>query len=225
MAGLSNPLGTRVTVMPYQRVLRYRNGELSDVLKPGRHRAPFGSVHDVVVDLRDQIVAVGSQEVLTSDGIAVRLSAAVTWRVVDPVAFHERTTDTAGHLYVAIQLVLREPVQRRTIDEALAQRDAMAAEALPRLATAIEGLGLEVRRFAIRDVTVPADVRAAFGQVVTAKQQALAALERARGESAALRSLANAARVLEQHPVLVQLRTVETAARAGGTVVLERPSG
>ena len=225
MAGLTNPLGARVTVMPYQRVLRYRNGELSDVLEPGRHRAPFGSVHDVVVDLRDQLVAVGSQEVLTSDGIAVRLSAAVTWRVTDPVTFHERTTDTAGHLYVAIQLVLREPVQRRSIDEALAERDAMAAEALPPLTAAIEGLGVEVRRFAIRDLTVPADVRAAFGQVVTARQQALAALERARGESAALRSLANAAQVLEQHPVLVQLRTVETAARAGGTVVLERPRG
>jgi hypothetical protein len=61
----------------------------------------------------------------------------------------------------------------------------------------------------------PAELKRAFGEVLKAKQEGQAALERARGESAALRNLANAARVLEGNPALSQLPTVLTRVRDG----------
>jgi len=64
--------------------------------------------------------------------------------------------------------------------------------------------------------------------VLKAKQKGLAALERARGESAALRNLANAVRVLEGNPALMNLRLLQSlsaAQNAGNTLVLGMPGG
>jgi hypothetical protein len=64
-----------------------------------------------------------------------------------------------------------------------------------------------------------------FAQVVSAKKEGLAALEKARGETAALRHLANAAKVLEDNPNLMQLRVVQAIGQApGSTLVLGMPS-
>ena len=57
-------------------------------------------------------------------------------------------------------------------------------------------------------------------KVVLARPRGQAELERARAEAAALRSLANTARLLADHPALLQLRTVQAAERSGSTVVL-----
>jgi hypothetical protein len=74
----------------------------------------------------------------------------------------------------------------------------------------------------------PADLKRAFADVLKAKQEGQAALERARGESASLRNLANAARVLEGNPALMNLRLMQSltaAQNAGNTVVLGLPGG
>ena len=73
----------------------------------------------------------------------------------------------------------------------------------------------------------PADLKRAFADVLKAKQEGHSALERARGESAALRNLANAARVLEGNPALMNLRLMQSlsaAQNAGSTLVLGVPN-
>ena len=75
---------------------------------------------------------------------------------------------------------------------------------------------------------MPNDLKRAFADVLKAKQEGQVALERARGESAALRNLANAARVLEGNPALMNLRLMQslaTAQNAGSTLVLGIPGG
>jgi regulator of protease activity HflC (stomatin/prohibitin superfamily) len=75
----------------------------------------------------------------------------------------------------------------------------------------------------------PGDLKKTFAEVVRAQKQGQAALEQARGETAALRNLANAARMLEKNPALLQLRTLHTisglAGQGGVTVVLGLPPG
>jgi hypothetical protein len=75
---------------------------------------------------------------------------------------------------------------------------------------------------------LPNDLKRAFADVLKAKQEGQAALERARGESAALRNLANAARVLEGNPALMNLRLMQSltaAQHAGNTLVVGVPGG
>jgi regulator of protease activity HflC (stomatin/prohibitin superfamily) len=73
------------------------------------------------------------------------------------------------------------------------------------------GVGVKVREVVVRDVILPIDIRRAATELVAAKAQGLAALEAARSESAALRSLANSAKLLDAHPALAQLRLVQAA--------------
>jgi hypothetical protein len=80
----------------------------------------------------------------------------------------------------------------------------------------------------VKDVIFPADLKRAFAETLKAKQEGQAALERARGETAALRNLANAARVLDGNPALMNLRLVQSitaAQNAGHTLVFGMPGG
>jgi regulator of protease activity HflC (stomatin/prohibitin superfamily) len=72
----------------------------------------------------------------------------------------------------------------------------------------------------------PGEMKKAFAQVVKAQKDGQAALEKARGETAALRSLANAARMMDDNPYLLQLRALQAFADSGGnTLVLGMPNG
>jgi len=68
-----------------------------------------------------------------------------------------------------------------------------------------------LEQVAIRDLTLPGELKKLFTQVVKARQEGLATLERARGETAALRNLANAAALVERSPQLLQLRALQVA--------------
>ena len=70
---------------------------------------------------------------------------------------------------------------------------------------------------------LPGELRRAAMDVVVARERGRAELERARAEAATLRSLANTAQLLEEHPALLHLRTLQTASEPGTTVVLVPP--
>jgi regulator of protease activity HflC (stomatin/prohibitin superfamily) len=82
-------------------------------------------------------------------------------------------------------------------------------------------LGVELAEVDVKDVMLPGPTKRLLAQVVEARQQGLAALEKARGETAALRNLANAASLLEEKPALLQLRMLhQLETTSGNTVVL-----
>ena len=76
----------RLTVEPGQCALAYRDGTLSRVLRPGTHRL-YGAVSTVVVDVRERLVSLAPQEVLTSDGVSLRITLALRIIVTDAVAY------------------------------------------------------------------------------------------------------------------------------------------
>lgn len=211
-----------VTVMPYERVVHYRRGKLQDVLEPGRHRLwGFGHSHRRV-DVRVQLFDVRPQEVPTSDGVTVKVSAAARLRVVDPVLHVQFSDDPHALVYDAVKTWLRHTIRDLTLDEVVA---GIVVDAVPdEVAAAATQVGYEVSDFGVRDVLLPADIRRANEDLVASRRQAQVALERTRGEVAVLRALANSAKILEDHPTLAALRLAETAAAHGGTVVVERPA-
>jgi len=131
-------------------------------------------------------------------------------------------------LYTAAQLALRAVAAEATVETLLAQRLDVGAQLLARVQPAVTDLGLTVHAVDVKDVAFPADLKRAFADVLKAKQEGQAALERARGESAALRNLANAARLLGGNPALMNLRLMQSLASAqtaGSTLVLGVPGG
>lgn len=196
--------------------LLYRKGRFDHLIEPGG-RWIFGTgVRVGRVDTRRRLLVLSSQEVLTSDNVQLRLSAVVAYTVIDaPRALHEFQSYEL-ELHVAAQLALRTVVAEAEVDDLLERRHSLG----DRLTGLVRGrsgeLGIEVSSVELRDVTLPGSLKSAFADVLQARAEGRASLERARGESAALRNLANAARVLDGNPALMNLRVLQTIAQDSG---------
>jgi regulator of protease activity HflC (stomatin/prohibitin superfamily) len=218
------PLFTQnLTVQPWQRALERLDGARTVVLEPGRHPQRMRATYQVL-DLREQVLTLAPQEVLTADGVTVKVTAALRWRMADPVAYTETVTDPLSRVYLAVQVALREGLAPLDTDAVVrTARQAVADSATAAARESGAAVGVDVLEVVVKDVILPADLRAAYASVVTARQRAQAQLEAARAETAALRSLANGAQLLDDHPALAQLRIIQSLP-IGSTIELRLPA-
>lgn len=202
-------LTTHTTVPTRQARLVYKDGALVTVLGSGRHRAVRGAFY-VDVDLRERMFTTSVQEMPSSDGLTVRATITIRWAVTDPVRYHEVSAEPLSTIYLAAQVALREQVAGLTLDQ-VAQRGLTASVDSLRtpIAAAAAHVGVTVLDVVLKDVLLPPELRAAATELAAAKQRGQARLEEARAETAALRSLANGAQLLDKHPALAQLRLVQ----------------
>ena len=208
--------------------LLYRDGKFAQVLQPGRHVRWGRALNYAPFDTRKTTLHVAAQEVLTADNVSVKFSLMVTYQIADPIKAAHETQTWHADLYNAAQLALRTVISGVAIETLLTQRNAIDAQLLPLVQPVAAKIGVNVLAVEVKDVILPPDLNRAFAETLKAKQEGHAALERARGESAALRNLANAARVLEGNPALMNLRLVQSisaAQGAGHTLVFGMPAG
>ena len=213
----------RITVFEYTHALRFVRGQFAGVLSPGSYWifSPLTSIH--VLEGRPRIITIPGQELLSSDGVALKVSVLLEVRVSDPKAATLASASYEESLYAKAQASLRVAVGERPIEEVLQSRGELSARLQADVEPAASALGLELRSISIKDIMFPGSLKEAFSQPARARQEAQAALERARGETAALRSLANAARMLENNPDLFQLRLLQAASEAGKVVLNVMP--
>jgi regulator of protease activity HflC (stomatin/prohibitin superfamily) len=112
-----------------------------------------------------------------------------------------------------LQQALRAAVATSDVEALLANRTELGPGMLAHARPVAERLGLALERVEVRDLTLPGELKKLFAQVVKARQEGRAALERARGETAALRNLANAATLVEAKPQLLELRALHVASQ------------
>jgi regulator of protease activity HflC (stomatin/prohibitin superfamily) len=208
--------------------LLYHKGKFVEVLRAGRH-IRWGRHYTLdAQDVRKASLLIAGQDVITADNVGLKLSLLVAYQVTDPVSAAHQTQNWQGDLYNAAQLALRAVVSGIGFEALLTQRLAIGAPLLARVQTEAAKIGINALGVEVKDVMFAADVKRAFADVLKAKQEGQAALERARGESASLRNLANAARVLDGNPALMNLRLMQSlmaAQNAGNTLVLGMPGG
>ena len=181
-----------------------------------------------LIDLRKTSLLVAGQEVLTADNVGLKLSLLVTCQITDPAKAAHETQNWLGDLYNSAQLAVRAVVGGVAVEALLNQRLEIGAQLLARVQPEAAKIGINVLAVEVKDVMFPPDLKRAFADVLKAKQEGQAALERARGESASLRNLANAARLLDGNPALQNLRLMQSltaAHNAGNTLVLGVPGG
>lgn len=223
--------GGRVTVYPWQRGLLYRRGAFVRALPPGRHASHAFGREVFVVPAERAPVQVFAQETLSADGFPVKLGASAELRLADARRAFEagRSGRAEEAMRLALSTGLRDAARARPLDALVAaDRAALEAElAGPALREAAAEAGYELGRVALRDFILPAEVRRMLTEPERARREGLAALERARGETAALRSLANAARLMRGNPDLATLRVLQSLQAAPGrpapTLVLGTP--
>ncbi|MFN0219152.1 MAG: SPFH domain-containing protein [Hyphomicrobium sp.] len=218
-----------VTIDEGSRGVVYKHGVFQNEVGPGVYWAMLGRKIRVV-DQKEQQLLVPIQEVLSADRLPVKLSALATYKVVEP----RKSLETSSNgpmtpLYYAMQLAIRDLAAELPLEQLIDQRTKLDARLLEKSKAAFADQGCELIRIALRDVVMSAEIRRLASDVVRAKMEAAAALERARGEQASLRSLANAARMLKGNPELMNLRVLQSLSvgpgKAAPTIILSGGAG
>jgi regulator of protease activity HflC (stomatin/prohibitin superfamily) len=163
---------------------------------------------------------VSGQEVLTADRVSLKVSLIAEFTVVDARKAVTVAESYSDALYGRLQLALREAVASRDLDVALAERGELGTQITASVVGAAQELGLDLHQVQVRDFMMAGGLREAYANVLLAKQEGLAALERARGEASALRSLANTAELMERHPGLMQLRLLQAVEAGTGNKIV-----
>jgi len=172
------------------------------------------------LDLRPTQLTVSGQDLLTADGVAVKLSVIAEYAVIDPVRALQSTQNTYAAVYAELQKAIRQIVTVSTIDEVIEQRPTYAQRLMAIAAAPVAALGFELQSADVKDIILSGDFKKAMGQLAIARKQGLVSLEKARGETAALRHLANTARMLDDNPNLMQLRLVQTLGESTGNTIV-----
>jgi regulator of protease activity HflC (stomatin/prohibitin superfamily) len=216
-----------LVVYEWQWALLFKNGKFARVLKPGLYRF-LAPATWMVLDRRMQTMAVPGQEVLTKDALGIKLTLHVEYMIEDAVRMIKvlpawTHADVVNAIYPMIQLPIREAVAEHTLDELLQNRDMLPERVMIAASARLADTGVKLVRVAIRDIMIPANLRDAFAAATIAQKQGQATLERARSEVASMRALANAARMAQDHPALLQLRALQAIQTSEGknTVVLD----
>ena len=222
----AGPLLEAVTIEAGHAGLFFKDGRHEATLAPGAHAFWKGMAKARIldVDLREQVVDIASQEIMTADKVTLRLNAVVTFKVADPLRAVTIVDDYRQALYREAQLALRATIGTRELDVLLSDKDGVARELDGIVRTRVAPFGIEVVSLGIRDVILPGEMKDLMNKVTEAKKAAEAALITRREETAAMRSQANTAKILESSPTLMRLRELEVlekvSEKANLTVVL-----
>ncbi|HWR13981.1 MAG TPA: slipin family protein [Terriglobales bacterium] len=210
----------RVTVYEFQRGLKYKNGRMVGVLEPGAYWISRLNSDVTLVDVRSRFVSIVGQELLSSDGITLKLSIAAQYEIIDPKLAVHSSENVHTAIYLLLQMVLRDIVTGAKADDILGQRNQISARLLEMGVPHAEKIGLKLLAADVKDITLPGEMKKVYAQVVKAQKEGQAALEKARGETAALRNLANAAKMIEENPSLLQLRMLQHLGDSSGNTVV-----
>jgi len=200
----------------------FYDGKYVETLSPGLYAFWRGAAEAklVEVDVRETMVDVSGQEIMTGDKVTLRLNAVATYRVVDARLAVTSVDDLRQTLYREAQLALRAVLGTRDLDQFLADKDAVAREVEGLLRRRAEELGVEIVSVGVRDVILPGEMKELMNRVTEAKKAAEANLIARREETAAMRSQANTAKLLEQSPTLMRLRELEVLEKIATTSTL-----
>lgn len=188
------------------------NGRVEEVLKPGLHGFwKLGRMLSVeLVDARLQAFDVQGQEILSKDKVSLRLNVAASFRVDDVLRMRAAVVDWKDAVYRELQFGLRQAVGTRTLDVMLANKGELDEDILGYAAPRLAAIGIELINAGVKDIILPGEMKTLLNQVVEAEKQAQANLIKRREETAATRNLLNTAKLLEDNPVLLRLKELET---------------
>lgn len=217
---LMAPYVKAITVSETEAALLLVGGKFVKELSPGVHYFlnSHVSVAALKADLRNQVLDISGQEMLTRDKFTLRLNFQAVFRVSNAVTALLQNKDYERQLYIVLQLAIRQFVGANTLDELLEKKDVSAEYVKDAVADTCEKLGLTLVDCGMRDVILPGDMKDILNQVLVAEKKAQANTIMRREETAATRSLLNTAKLMEDNEMLLRMKELEVVERIAGKV-------
>ena len=220
------PFFVRV-VNEYERGVIFRLGRLIAAKGPGMFiLLPFVD-RMVKVDLRTVTLDVPAQEAITRDNVTVKVNAVIYFRVVEPTSAVVRIVDHVRATSQIAQTTLRSVLGQSDLDELLGQREQINQRLQLIIDEQTEPWGVKVSTVEVKDVELPSTMQRAMARQAEAERERRAKVIAADGEFQASERLKEAAAVMAQEPISVQLRYLQTltevAAENNSTIVFPIP--
>ncbi len=196
----------------YERGVVFLLGRFSGVRGPGLTLifAPFQQM--VRVSLRTVTMQIPSQKIITKDNVSIDIAAVAYYHISDP----EKAVIAIENVYNAIsqisQTTVRNVVGRFSLDQLLSDTAAINDQIKNVIDRHTEPWGTQVTAVEIKDITLPENMQRAMAKEAEAERERRAKIVAAEGEYQASVKLGQAADIISQHPVALQLRTLQTMA-------------
>jgi len=203
--------GIRI-ITEYERGVIFRLGRFVGVKTAGFKWIIPGVDRMVKISLREIVMDVPSQEVITRDNVSVKVNAVLYFRVLHP---EKAVIQVENYLYGTSQLAqttLRSVCGQHQLDELLAERDDVNQKLQEIIDLQTEPWGVKVRAVEVKQIDLPPDMQRAMAKQAEAEREKRAKVIHAEGEFQAAQQLANASRVLATEPAALQLRYLQTLA-------------
>ncbi len=195
----------------YERAVIFRLGRLLARSKGPGIILVFWPIDQVTkISLRTVVHDVPSQDVITRDNVSVKVNAVVYFRVVDPA---KAVVEVENYLYATSQLAqttLRSVLGQAELDELLSEREKLNDQLQSIIDQQTDPWGIKVSMVEVKHVDLPTEMQRAMARQAEAEREKRAKVIHAQGELQASKELAEAAEVVSQNPVTLQLRYLQT---------------
>jgi regulator of protease activity HflC (stomatin/prohibitin superfamily) len=205
-------LGALRVLRQYERGVVFLLGKFEGVRNPGLTFIFWPFQQMVRVSLRTVTMQIPSQRIITKDNVSIDIAAVAYYHVTDP----EKSVIAIENVYNAInqisQTTVRNVVGRFSLDQLLADTRAVNDEIKDVIDRHTEPWGAQVTVVEIKDIQLPDNMQRAMAREAEAERERRAKIVAAEGEYQASVKLGEAADIIAQHPVALQLRTLQTMA-------------
>ncbi|MDJ0865341.1 MAG: slipin family protein [Myxococcota bacterium] len=211
----------------YERGVVFRLGRYTGVKEAGFRWIIPGVDRMVKISLREIVMDVPAQEVITRDNVSVKVNAVLYFRVLHP---EKAVIQVENYLYGTSQLAqttLRSVCGQAELDELLAERDAINRKLQEIIDLQTEPWGVKVRAVEVKQIDLPQEMQRAMARQAEAERDKRSKIIHAEGEFQASQRLSEAAGVLSAQPSAMQLRYLQTlseiSTEQGSTLIFPLP--
>jgi regulator of protease activity HflC (stomatin/prohibitin superfamily) len=194
----------------YERGVVFRLGRLIDTKGPGIILVFTGIDSMVRVSLRTIAHDVPPQDIITKDNVSVKVNAVIYYRVMDP---RKAIVEVDNFMFATSQLAqttLRSILGEVELDHLLSDRESLNVKLQDVLDTATDPWGIKISMVEIKHVDLPVEMQRVMARQAEAERERRAKIIHAEGERQAADKLAEAASIIAQEPVTIQLRYLQT---------------
>ena len=215
-------------IREYERAIVFRLGRLFPEPKgPGLFLLIPVVDRMVKVDLRTITLNIPPQEVITKDNVPAKVNAVAYFRIVDPKAAIVQIENFMVATSQIAQTTLRAVLGQHMLDELLSEREKINAILQEIIDGQTAPWGIKVSIVEVKDLEIPSGMQQAMARQAEAERERRAKVINAEGEYQASERLKDAALVIEQHPIALQLRYLQTLLEIGSsnstTIVFPAP--
>jgi regulator of protease activity HflC (stomatin/prohibitin superfamily) len=220
--------GLRVA-QEYERGVVFRLGRYRGLKGPGLYWIiPLNIERAVTVDIRTRTVSAEQQETITRDSVTIKVNAVLWYRITDAARSVIAVADAPAAVYQLALTGLRNIIGQHDLDEVLQERNKINALLREAIAGSTVEWGLEVQRFEMKDVELPAAMQQVMAMQAEAIREKRARIIKAEAELEASVKLSAAAAQITANPAALELRRMQMISEVGAennsTTVLMIPS-